>query len=327
MSATGGMSFRELRLDGGRSIARDLPDDGCRGVYAYELSDGTWYVGKSVDVRERHQQHLHEWRHDDPPVEPVRMLFSEVPGGDRELDDAETCAIAAFEREGHDLRNLMKTGRPGGAGDLSVRVEGGFGVEVPWERARRPRAASASCGAGPGNRTAGMRRRYEGLASEPWWPSLLGLLASYVRETVPAPDVLGCSLWTATAVTRRGLRGGGSTTALCCLSVGNVETLAVFDGPGGPEGFLNMKGPEGCVRACRWGDVRLYEAEYRSAADVVSAGFDALPGLGALLSDGTVLDACYRLNAEMVRRGSCMYARFSNAFLVDAILGEVAKGE
>lgn len=155
------MTFRELRLDGGRSIACDLPDDGCRGIYAYELSDGTWYVGKSVDVRARHQQHLHEWRHANPPIEPVRMLFSEVRGSDYELDEAETRAIAAFERKGLSLRNLMKTGRPGGAGNLRIEVVGGFGVEVPWERSKRPRASSVSCGAGPQNHAKNMLGRYK----------------------------------------------------------------------------------------------------------------------------------------------------------------------
>lgn len=251
------------------------------------------------------------------------MLFCEVGGGDAELDDAETRAIAAFERDGYDLRNLMKTGRPGGAGDYAVEVSGGFGVEIPWERGRRPRAASASCCAGPGNRT---EIRYERLASTPSWPRLVGLLAAYVRETIPAPDALGCSLWSATAMTGRALRGGGSTTALCCLSVGNVETLTIFDGEPGPGGFLNMKRRDGLVRALVSGGAWLRRASYRSAEDVVSADFASLDELGELLADPVALDACYRLNAEMLRRGSCMYARRSNAFLVDAILAEVAGG-
>lgn len=96
----------------------------------------------------------------------------------------------------------------------------------------------------------------------------------------------------------------------------------LFPGPRGPEGFLNMKGPVGRVRACRRRDVWLRDGEYRSAGDVVAAEFGSLPGLGALLAYGAVLDACYRLNAERLRRGSCMYARNSNAFLVDANLAE-----
>ena len=217
----------------------------------------------------------------------------------------------------------MKTAQPGGAGDLVVKVEGGFGVEIPWDRERRRRATFAACGAGPDNRTDGMRSRYERLAGSPWWPELLGHLAAYVSETIPAPDVLGCSLWTATAMTRRACRGGGSSTVLCCISVGNVETLVLFDGAGGPAGFLNMRLPARLPAACRRGDAWLRGASYRSAYRVGSAEYASLAVLAALLSDRSVLDACYRLNAEMLRRGSCMYARNSNAFLIDAILGEV----
>ena len=151
----------------------------------------------------------------------------------------------------------MKTAQPGGAGDLVVKVEGGFGVEIPWDRERRRRATFAACGAGPDNRTDGMRSRYERLAGSPWWPELLGHLAAYVSETIPAPDVLGCSLWTATAMTRRACRGGGSSTVLCCISVGNVETLVLFDGAGGPAGFLNMRLPARLPAACRRGDAWL----------------------------------------------------------------------
>lgn len=107
--------FRELRLDGQRSIAKDVPDDGCQGIYAYEFKDGTWYVGKSIDVRSRHQQHLHDWRQETPPLVPARMLFAEVKGDETLLDRAETEAIAQFAR-GHELRNIMKTSLPGGEG-------------------------------------------------------------------------------------------------------------------------------------------------------------------------------------------------------------------
>lgn len=50
------------------------------GVYAYEFTDGMWYIGKSVDVCTRHVQHMHEYRHEDPPRVPKRMLWG---GGQR----------------------------------------------------------------------------------------------------------------------------------------------------------------------------------------------------------------------------------------------------
>ena len=59
----GKLSFKMLEIDGKASIATDLCDGDVRGIYAYEFTDGTWYVGKSTDVRTRHVQHMHEYRH------------------------------------------------------------------------------------------------------------------------------------------------------------------------------------------------------------------------------------------------------------------------
>ena len=135
------MAFLALKLDGERSIAADLPDGRCCGVYAYEFDDGTWYVGKSLDVRSRHAQHLHGWRHEEPPRRAVRMLFAELPADDPGLlDRAETRAIHAFVDAGCDLTNVMKTSSPRGARAAYISVGGTFGVEVPWSRAERESA-------------------------------------------------------------------------------------------------------------------------------------------------------------------------------------------
>lgn len=87
------LRFRTLELDGRASISTDLSDEQASGVYAYEFTDGMWYVGKSVDVRARHVQHMHEYRHEDPPRVPKRMLWAEVNGDGRQLDYAETLVV------------------------------------------------------------------------------------------------------------------------------------------------------------------------------------------------------------------------------------------
>lgn len=62
---------------------------------------------------------------------------------------------------------------------------------------------------------------------------------------------------------------------------------------------------------------------YRSADNVSAASFDSLQEMQTILNNQTMLDGTYRLNAEMMRRGSCMYARRSNAYLTNAILAEI----
>ena len=96
----GKLRFRTLEIDGRASISADLSDDRARGIYAYEFSDGMWYVGKSVDVRARHVQHMHDYRHENPPRFPKTMLWAHVDGDDQQLDYAETEAISWFEQKG-----------------------------------------------------------------------------------------------------------------------------------------------------------------------------------------------------------------------------------
>lgn len=66
----GKLRFKPLEIDGRESISTDLTDEQAFGIYAYEFTDGMWYVGKSIDVRKRHVQHMHDYRHEEPPRVP-----------------------------------------------------------------------------------------------------------------------------------------------------------------------------------------------------------------------------------------------------------------
>lgn len=321
----GELRFRELRLDGERSIADDVGDGHCRGVYAYEFSDGTWYVGISEDVRGRHIEHLHEYRHADPPLSMERMLFAEVPGEDRKrLEDLEAQAIRRFEGEGRSLRNKAKTGLPGGTGTVAVMVDGEFGVEMPWERAERPRLSGRDPRYAQGCDSAARRRKFEELESFPRYGRLLECVARYVGETVPAPDATAGRRWIATACPGgRSLRRGEG--ALCVVSVGPLETLGVFRrSTGGAFGFLNFKAAEGAVPP--WEDPALSRFPfcrvhgYRAADGVASVDFRSLDGLERLLRSEPLLDACYRLNVELMRKGNVLQARYANAPFMDEVL-------
>lgn len=241
----GKLRFRELRLDGPRSIAHDLPENRRRGIYAYEFVDETWYVGKASDVTERHAQHLAEYRHMDPPVVPIRMLFAAVPGvSDAELDRLETQAIHWFAGHGCNLTNKAKTSFPRGTGTAIVEIDGAFGVEIPWERSRRPlpetdRAHARDLDAFKGE---SQKERFARLLEHQGAGDLIGLLSKLVAEAIPSPAATAGALWTVTALPRRSNAPGGR--ALAVVSVGDIELLVAFPkGGGGFYGFLNVKRP------------------------------------------------------------------------------------
>ncbi|MGI6231109.1 MAG: hypothetical protein ACOYJL_09465 [Tractidigestivibacter sp.] len=63
------------------------------------------------------------------------------------------------------------------------------------------------------------------------------------------------------------------------------------------------------------------------ASDVTSVYFGSLEELRRLLYNEYVLNCCYRLNVEMMRKGSTMFSRFNNVELVAQIFEQCQKGD
>ena len=303
----GRLRFKSLEIDGRESISTDLTDEQAFGIYAYEFTDGMWYVGKSTDVRKRHVSHMHDYRHDNPPRVPKQMLWAEVKGNEQQLDYAESDAISWFEQRGYDLLNIQKTGRPRGNFEVIVDTGADWGVPIPWERENLP--ASTRTFAYKGN--ASMKKRFKLLKQNEHYNELIGVLRKYVRETIPAPADTAGSLWTVTA-----LPFTNNKSRLCCISCQNAETLVVLKGDT-PYGFVNMK---------RNADSKLpkwhlhHRTYYGTLPGGYRIGFASLHSLSKLLDDEIALDCCYRANAELMRRGASMYRRFNNPYLTEAIL-------
>lgn len=305
------LCFRTLEIDGRASISTDLSDEQARGIYVYEFTDGMWYVGKSEDVRARHVEHMHEYRHENPPRVPKKMLWAEVHGDEQQLDYAETQAIAWFEQKGYPLLNVMKTGRPRGNTEVLVDTGAGWGVPIPWQRENLPKSTH-EFQYEPDEKKCNRFRKLQKLDG---YEELIALLRYYVCETIPAPADTAGTLWVATAFPST---AGGRR--LCTISCQNAETLVVVKGDGSspePFGFVNVKRPEG-GRLPSWHNC--FVAEYGTLPNAFTLYFESLEEGNRLLHKKRALDACYRANAELMRRGASMYRRFNNSYLVADIL-------
>ena len=308
----GKLRFKPLEIDGRESISTDLADEQAFGIYAYEFTDGMWYVGKSIDVRKRHVQHMHDYRHEDPPRVPKQMLWAEVHGDERQLDYAESQAISWFEQRDYPLLNVMKTGRPRGDMEVVVDTGAGWGVPIPWEREDIPPSTRQFAY----EEDPGKLKRFRKLQSDEGYAQIMGILRKYVRETIPAPADTAGSLWVATA-----LPSTNGSNRLCCISCQNAETLVILKGePFGldaPWGFVNMKrNSRGKLPKRRWH----FRTSYGTLSNAYRIETDDLASLERLLDDETTLDCCYRANAELMRRSTSMYRRYNNPYLVEAIL-------
>lgn len=311
----GRLRFRVLDVRGRTSISTDLTDEEVSGIYAYEFDDGTWYIGKSIDVRDRHVQHLHDWRHKNPVLAPVRMLWASLRCSDKTLDFAETQAISYFEQEGYPLRNVMKTGRPRGNTEVIVDTEAGFGVPIPWERKNLP-INKDNFKFIPDKTKKYQHKKLQAIRG---YEKLLHSLAFYVKHTVPAPAHTAGKLWVATA-----MPSTNGSNRICCISCQNAETFVILKGGDehGIKGFINMKRDKN-GRLPRW--KHSIKAIYGTLPKAYSMFFESQERLDRLLGRPHTLDCCYRANAELMRRGASMYGRFNNPYLVIDILEEIGK--
>ena len=172
---------------GTSSLASFLAEGQRYGIYLYHFSDDSWYVGKSKDVAERHQQHVHEWRHreDYQDVCPEDFYFMEVDRskGERYLDERETETIRWVEGLGKNLRNVAKTNLPRGTGSVQVTIEDAL-FTLPWDRSQATWGTVPSVVLGDGL-TERQRRSFNRLKSAPFYSDLASCVGGYLRKTVP----------------------------------------------------------------------------------------------------------------------------------------------
>lgn len=318
----GQLHFKELPLEGSRSLYGSVTDATCNGIYAYEFTDGTWYVGLAKDVRKRHAQHLEEYRHKQPPLVMKRMFFAEVPAGNRKLlDQSETEAIAWFEsQEGISLNNIAKTSQPLGTRTAIISIGGTFGIAIPWERTERNAHPAA-----PANLTVYMdddkSARYIKLSTLPLFDEVGELLRTYVEETIPASTASVGILWTATAFP------GGNGKAALRISCGNLETLVINENG---SGFINFKmskrnGTYSKLQTLidhRANAFLLDFPTYKLSSNLAGVSFASPRQLKKLLAGEDILDACYALNAELMRRGPSMNQAATNGYLCEFLLSQ-----
>lgn len=308
------LRFRCIDVSARSALSAELAPGERKGIYRYEFTDGTWYVGKSVDMVERYAQHLHEYRHR-PDFEGVGIAaayFASVDAAcsDEELDRLETAAIADAEAEGRDLRNLLKVGRPGGNTGLLLDMDGHGMRSLPWDRAERTSALPA---AELGEPTASQRERFKKLCRLPEGKALLDVLALYAETALQEPANTAGLYWTATTYPAR------KRTPAACVTCGTLETLAVFADGGTPYGYVNVKRPDGDGGLPPVTPWRLYDYGYKAAGGVRTCEFSSIDELRRLLARPRFADWAYRLTIECFRRCKNPMAAKGNPLLMEAM--------
>lgn len=156
------LEFRQIDVSVRSALAAELFPSERKGLYFYTFSDGTAYVGKSVDLLRRHAEHLDEYKHREDfkgvTLERAYFLPLAADTGEKELDCLETEAIRQAEAAGYRLKNIQKVNLPGGTGDTVFVLAEGVTRRLPWNRAERSDELAPAV---LGEPTTAQRKRYE----------------------------------------------------------------------------------------------------------------------------------------------------------------------
>lgn len=314
--------FRRIDVSARSALSAELAPGERKGIYLYEFTDGTAYVGKSVDMVVRHAQHLHEYKHrpDFDGVGIAAAYFASVGNGcgNAELDELETRAILAAEAEGRDLRNLLKVGRPGGSAGLLLDVRGHEMRRLPWGRNGRTCDLPA---AELGDSSASQSERFERLLRLPESDAILDALGRYAGTAMQEPANTAGLYWTATAFPAR------RRVPAACVTCGTLETLVVFADGEAPYGCMNIKRPEGDKGLPPVAPWRLRDYGYKAAGGVRTCEFSSINELRSLLERPRLADWAYRLSIECFRRCKNPMAASGNPLLMREMLAKCSQKE
>ena len=310
--------FKRIDVIARSAVSAGLSPDCRKGIYFYIFSDGSAYIGKSVDMVRRHTDHVHEYKHradyEGITISKAYFMPVEQDTTEDELDFLETQVIQAAEIEGYSLRNLQKTNLPGGCTDSILTFSDQEMMLLPWRREERTNKLPVKNLKKP---TESQSKRFDKLMRIKNSKELLNTVSKYVLETMTEPAYTIGVYWSATAFPSR---NNGSAPCLR-ITCGTLETLSIWHDEGYFCGFLNIKRPENNNSIIPAFPFEITSHGYSATDCVVSIHFGSLDHLGEILSRPAIPDWAYRLNIEMFRHGKNPQAKFSNPLLAGVILG------
>ena len=272
----------------------------------------------------RLSDHRHDYRHDPRQPDIRQAHFAPVSDdvNDAELDEIETEAIHWAESHGFDLINKLKVGNPGGSADLAVILDDGATPLLPWDRTRRTNMLEPTILPSP---TKSQELRYSRFVGTSAVNSLIDDIGRYIEETIPEFARLAGTRWSITAFPPRTNKPYDDAEWAVCITCGTLETLIIWTDGANVSGRINCKRPEG-DKAFK----PLYPSIpghnfYRAAEGIVSYTFWNRPAFERMLGNKRLLDWCYRLNVEMMRKGTNPQARWTNPSLTRDVINAATK--
>jgi hypothetical protein len=279
------------------------------GIYVLHFADGYEYVGQARNVLTRFRTHVRSWAY---PI--VTLDFAPVPA--ERLDEMERQVVQVKEREGVKLRNSALVGLP--MGDAAVDLLITRPQQEEWLDGVDPHADFTDrCMAAESRDHTG--KNFATLVAHPHYEVILNVLAAYIRQVIPAPDMTEKKYWYVSAMPSTGRTS--TWRRIAAITVNNVETLVTGETTENGEvyldGFLNVAPG---LRLPSTLDV--IETTYRTVGEVQTIRSQAA-FLEFAVHHPLVRDAARTTAMGLLRKGTSMMGRYHCTPLADDIFHRI----
>ena len=215
------------------------------------------------------------------------------------------------------LSNELKVNRSGGSADLAVVLDDGAAPLLPWDRTRRTNMLEPAILPAPAK---SQKQRYSRFIGTSAVSSLIDDIGRYIEETIPEFARLAGTRWSITAFPPRTNKPYGDAECAACITCGTLKTLIIWTDGANIYGRVNCKRSEGNRAFKPFYPSLSGHNFYLAAEGIVSYTFWNKPAFDRMLNDKRLLDWCYRLNVEMMRKGTNPQARWTNPSLTNDVV-------
>ena len=310
-----GPGIDRLKVDGLSSIAHLLPKTRGRcGVYELTFADGERYVGQAVDVVARFGAHRRTW------TDIVEIAFQRV-SRDR-LDDVERDQIRRREAAGVQLRNVVHTTGRLGASDLDLLLP--LPQQQCWLDDHQPHQVRLDDRPDDSVLRRRTRHRFDRLRADPRFTNeLTHLIGTYLRVSMPAPELTELSYWTLSALPTT---NAATYPRLLTISVHALETLYVCYDRRTPQDLLIYLNVDETVARSRLrtrlrlASMHTVGANYRIRPGVLGLRFTSARAANDALAQPQIIKAARKLNLDLMRKGPALNWKVHCPGLVEHVL-------
>lgn len=312
-----------LGVRGLGSIDALLPKKERSGIYILHFANGSYYVGQSVDITKRYQQHLRTYGR----IE--QLSYRPVPRKQIALDEAEIETIYILEEKGYALLNIIHASVSNQSSDFDLLMHPDD--QKRWAATHAPQEHAASHQPRiviteeqrlkQGHKFKAFQRRHD-------VQEITSLLHHYVTHCVPEPRLTEYSYWSVSCMPST---NASTFPRIACFNMNVMEVFVVGHDKYDQNqiwSFINIArskfeeiypSTEEFHRKYPCATIR--ESAYIAAGiDQLAISMEGIESVCQVLCDPAVIQAARLLSLHLMRKRTNIYGRYHCFDLADTLV-------